>query len=146
MLLLSSADFFQNLPSPKILSGTLSKCQTIWIQIRTDILSVLLWVQTVCKGYHQTTKVVASKERVDLLYPYWLSGISFIAVCFYHRGQFMKSWWLSHIWNSICRIKPNSANTISTFPPTGYQPAVIITGADNGSRVDTSGDNQSAMR
>ena len=27
-------------------------------------MSVLLWVQTVCKGYQQTTKVVASKERV----------------------------------------------------------------------------------
>ena len=34
-----------------ILSGTLSECQTLWIQIRTDILSVLIWVQTVCKGY-----------------------------------------------------------------------------------------------
>ena len=40
----------------KILSGTLSECQTVWTQIRTDILSVLIWVQTVCKGYQQTTK------------------------------------------------------------------------------------------
>ena len=49
-------------------SGTLSECQTVWIQIRsdvlsvwiqirTDILSVLVWVQTDCKGYQQTTKV-----------------------------------------------------------------------------------------
>ena len=28
------------------------------------ILSVLIWVQTVYIGYQQTTKVVASKERV----------------------------------------------------------------------------------
>ena len=28
-----------------------------------DALSVLIWVQTVCKGYQQTTKVAASKER-----------------------------------------------------------------------------------
>ena len=26
-------------------------------------MSVLIWVQTVCKGYQQTTKVAASKER-----------------------------------------------------------------------------------
>ena len=31
------------------------------------ILSVLIWVQTVCTGYQQTTKVVASKERVHIL-------------------------------------------------------------------------------
>ena len=36
----------------------------VWVQIRTDILSVLIWVQTLCKGYQQTTKVAASKERV----------------------------------------------------------------------------------
>ena len=27
------------------------------IQIRTDILSFLIWIQTVCKGYQQSTKV-----------------------------------------------------------------------------------------
>ena len=53
--LLSSADFFQNQLFRKILSGTPSECQTVWTQIRTDILSVLIWVQTVCKGYQQTT-------------------------------------------------------------------------------------------
>ena len=50
-LLLSSADFFQNYFFQKILSGTLSECQTVWIQ-------------TVCKGYQQTTKVASCKERV----------------------------------------------------------------------------------
>ena len=39
------------------LSGTLSECQTVWNQIRTDALSVLICVQTVCKGYRQITKV-----------------------------------------------------------------------------------------
>ena len=28
-------------------------------------MSVLIWVQTVCRGYRQTTKVAASKERVN---------------------------------------------------------------------------------
>ena len=39
--------FFKNL----FLTETLSEGQKIWIQIRTNILSVLIWVQTVCKGY-----------------------------------------------------------------------------------------------
>ena len=69
MLFLSSADFFQNEGFQEILSGIQSECQTVWIQIRTDILSVLIWVQTVCKGYQQMTKVAASLERVKFLKP-----------------------------------------------------------------------------
>ena len=38
------------------------QCQTVWIQIRTNNLSVLIWLQTVCKGYQQMTKVAACKE------------------------------------------------------------------------------------
>ena len=37
MLLLSSAGFFPILLFQKILSGTLSEYQTVWIQIRTDV-------------------------------------------------------------------------------------------------------------
>ena len=36
----------------------------VWSQIRADILSILIWVQTVCIGYQQTTKVATSKARV----------------------------------------------------------------------------------
>ena len=57
---------FQILTFQKILSGTVSECQIVWIHIRTDILLVLIWVQTDCKGYQQTTKIAASKERVNL--------------------------------------------------------------------------------
>ena len=65
MLLMLPADFFSKLTfSKKNLPGTPSELQTVWIQIRTDILSVLIWVQTVCKGYQQMTIVVASKARV----------------------------------------------------------------------------------
>ena len=46
-------------------SETLSECQMVWIQIRTDILPVLIVVQTVCQGYQQTTKAAASKERAE---------------------------------------------------------------------------------
>ena len=54
----SSADFFFKISFlKKTPIGTLTECQTVWIQIRTDILSVLIWVQTVCNGYQQMTKV-----------------------------------------------------------------------------------------
>ena len=64
MPLLLSAQFFQNKLFQKILLGTLSECQTVRIQIGTDVMSVLVWVQTVYKIYQQMTKVAASKERV----------------------------------------------------------------------------------
>ena len=41
-------------------------CQMVWIQIKNDILSARIWVQTVCKGYQQTTKVAASKELTGI--------------------------------------------------------------------------------
>ena len=55
--------FFKNYLS-KLYSETLSECQMVWIQIRTDGLSVLIWVQTVWKGYQQMTKLATSKERL----------------------------------------------------------------------------------
>ena len=62
MHLLSSADFF--------LKKTFSK-NSFWNNLRVsngmdpgqDRLLVQIWVQTVCKGYQQTTKVADSKER-----------------------------------------------------------------------------------
>ena len=65
---------------PKNLSGTLSECHTFWTQISTDILSVLIWVQTVCKGYQQTTKgaTTASKEIVKL----------------FRHGQLLQNWFI----------------------------------------------------
>ena len=52
---LSDADFFQIVFSKKILSGISSEWQTVWIQIRPDILSGLIWVLTICKGYQLMT-------------------------------------------------------------------------------------------
>ena len=46
---LLSADFFQNQLFRKILSRVPSECRTVWIQIRPDTTSGLIWVQTVCK-------------------------------------------------------------------------------------------------
>ena len=41
-----------------------SNDKMVWIQMRTDIVSVL----TVCKHYQQTTKVAASKKRVERIW------------------------------------------------------------------------------
>ena len=39
----------------RLLTYLPSECQTVWIQIRPDIMSGLIWVQTICKGYQQST-------------------------------------------------------------------------------------------
>ena len=49
-------NFFQNLLFQEILSRALSESQMVWIEIRTDILSVLTWVQTVYKGFQPGDK------------------------------------------------------------------------------------------
>ena len=62
--LLSSTDFFQNLPFQKVFQEHYQSVKRFWIHIRINVLSVLIWIQTFCKVYQQTTKVAASKERV----------------------------------------------------------------------------------
>ena len=64
---------FQNskLTFNKILSGTLSECQRVWIQIRTDILSVLIWVQlfvNVRSG--QQKGLLARNELITVIRPF----------------------------------------------------------------------------
>ena len=49
--------FFQNQLFQKFLSGIPSECQTGWSQVRPDIVSGLIWFQSVCKSYQQTTSV-----------------------------------------------------------------------------------------
>ena len=47
MILLSSADFIQNLTfSKNSFRNTRSESQMAWIQIRINVLSVMNWVQT----------------------------------------------------------------------------------------------------
>ena len=52
---LSSADFFQNQHFKKFLSGIPTECQTVWIPGQARRLVGPAWVETVCKGYQQTT-------------------------------------------------------------------------------------------
>ena len=60
-LLTFSKFIFSRISSRQVLL----ECQAVWIQIRTDILSVLIWVQTVCKVYEQMT--LAGKELMPLI-------------------------------------------------------------------------------
>ena len=39
----------------------------VWIQIRTNILLDLIWVQTVCKGDQQMTKIAAGWQKVIVI-------------------------------------------------------------------------------
>ena len=58
-MLFLHANLFSKLSFSKI---SFIQCQTVWIQIRPDILSGLIWVQTVCKSCHQ--KTLAGKELI----------------------------------------------------------------------------------
>ena len=44
--------------------GPPSECQTVWIQIKTDILLVFIWVQTVCKRLLVDDKIIHWHARV----------------------------------------------------------------------------------
>ena len=52
LLIFFKIDFYK-----KMISRIPSECQTFWIQIRPNVMSGLIWVQTVCKNYQQTTLV-----------------------------------------------------------------------------------------
>ena len=64
---LLSTVFFQNQLFRKFLSGKPSGCQTACIKIMHDIMSGMVWVQTVCKGYQQVTLVDKELKMKNLL-------------------------------------------------------------------------------
>ena len=100
---LSSADFFQNQLFRKICSGIPLECQAVWIQIRPDILSGLIWIQNICKGYQQTT---LSRQRVKRKFTIHMDGQSccvnkyklhpFICTCALHKNESFKLDWRYH--------------------------------------------------
>ena len=65
----SSADLFQTY-SKSLFKYTIRV--SIWIQIRPHILSGLIWFQTVCKSYQQTTLV--GNELIWTARFWYLSG------------------------------------------------------------------------
>ena len=53
--------------------GPPSEYQTVWIQIKTDILLVFIWVQTVCKRLLPDDKIYTGIQRVKTVYQYIVS-------------------------------------------------------------------------
>ena len=66
--------FFQNLLFKKNISGTLSECQTVWIQIRPNRMSGLILIQTVGINYHKRTKFLLA-GRVFNNFSSWRSTV-----------------------------------------------------------------------
>ena len=62
MVLLSSADFFFKLTFKKSFRNT----NRMSDGLDPDLGLVQIWVQTVCKGYHETAEVVSSKDLVKM--------------------------------------------------------------------------------
>ena len=50
-----------------------SECQTVWTHIRTDVLSILIWVQSDCEGYQQ---IDDQNKSLVARYGYLLISIS----------------------------------------------------------------------
>ena len=61
--------FFQNHFFKKKKIQEYDQCQTVWIQIRPDKTSGLIWVQTVCKSHQKTTlgdKELKAYQIIDI--------------------------------------------------------------------------------
>ena len=61
LFFLSSVDFFKIKFFEKFFQEYYQSVAKNWIQIRPDILSGQIWVQAVCKGYQQATKVTTNR-------------------------------------------------------------------------------------
>ena len=81
-LFFSPADFFSKLTFKNIFQEhyTLSECQALWIQIRPDVLSGLIWVHTVCKDNPQATKVTVGRQKLIFVCFDFLRPINNISV------------------------------------------------------------------
>ena len=66
--------------SKKHFINTICNCQMVWIQIMPDMLSGLIWVQTVCKDNQQMTTFAC-----------FVIFHVFIVVCFFSKLAFSKN-------------------------------------------------------
>ena len=57
-MILLSADIIQHSSFQKIHLGITieTECQTVWVQIMSDVLLIQIWIQTVYKDHHQAAK------------------------------------------------------------------------------------------
>ena len=60
--------FYKLTLSERGFSGIPPECLTYSIQIRSEVRSVLIWVQTVCKGYQQETQSPIAGKRDEELH------------------------------------------------------------------------------
>ena len=82
--------------------GPLSECQTVWIKIKTDILLVCIWVQTVCKRLLADDKIIhwhAKRLQVNTLVFNILS----------HIGRDVHAY--------VCHKKSDTLNTFNMLCP-----------------------------
>ena len=68
------------------------ECQTVWIKIKTDILLVFIWVQTVCKRLLADDNILLSMQRVTTVKYFSVHYIisyryfsTFVCVYVYHK-------------------------------------------------------------
>ena len=84
---LSAPDFNQNqFNIQKILSQKPSECQIVLTQIRPVETSGLIWIQTICKCYHNTTLV--GKE---------LKGTATLMISMFYQKELYKPWILIQV-------------------------------------------------
>ena len=64
-------------------TGPPLECQTVWIQIRTDILLVFIWAQTVCKRLLADDKIIhwRAKSYQGFFWPVLTTDIRSCSQC-----------------------------------------------------------------
>ena len=96
-----------------------SECQKVWIQMKIEILSVLIRAQTVCKDYQQTTKFLfeqklplAWKRDLILLIFYVQKISSAFYVCCIYSNAIQTSFITEAKTMNLDKTAPNIGNQV----------------------------------
>ena len=120
LLIFFKINFFKN-----ITSGIPSKCQTVCIQIRPGVLSGLIWVQTICKGYQQTTLLAYSPSNGTLFFGNNIKSkmgiLNLIRKIYFNQKTLIKNIFLKFVYvfiNAVIEWNFNILNVLMqiTFP------------------------------
>ena len=84
MFLFSSADFLQNYVFKNKLPRTTISVSNSWIQIKTDILLVFIWVQTVCKRLLADDKIIHWHAELKQINNIVFNILSHIGIYMHH--------------------------------------------------------------
>ena len=88
--------------------------ETAWIQIRPNILSGLIWVQIVCKGDQQTTKVAASRQWVKYWPTSWYDSL------LPQKKGALRIFWIRSFLFHYLRGKSHRDQVRNVIDPQGY--------------------------